>query len=256
MPKKRKKSQQSQNAEFKSNKEGVKSMISKEQFQTQFEQLFQTDSQKKKTETSINKFKFNQVKQKISKKRTDLYQGIFFLSKFLTLKECKTLIALTNSVGYVETNQKETRWSAHRKNGRLQVQSDSVAESLFQRLQSETEHFPPKGKSTPIGLSSNFRFYKYEPGDRFGMHIDDSIELGHGTTHFTLLFYLNSDFDGGSTKFYEGSNPKTAKCVVDVIPEEGGALVHSHFPTCLLHEGSQVTSGIKYLMRTDVVFTR
>ena len=90
MPKKRKKSQQSQNAEFKSNKEGVKSMISKEQFQTQFEQLFQTDSQKKKTETSINKFKFNQVKQKISKKRTDLYQGIFFLSKFLTLKECKT----------------------------------------------------------------------------------------------------------------------------------------------------------------------
>ena len=35
---------------------------------------------------------------------------------------------------------------------------------------------------------------------------------------------------------------------------QGAALLHGHGERCLLHEGCEVTSGVKYLLRTDVLF--
>jgi hypothetical protein len=215
------------------------------QFQTQLEQLFQTRPRQKTSKPQPNQH--NKLQS------NDLYQGIFFVHNFLTAPECQQLIHLTEALGYAQTNQQETRFSAHRRNGRIQCFTAQVASQLFKRCR----HLFPSGKDAmqPVGLSSNFRFYKYQPGDRFGMHVDDSNEVEEGITCFTLLVYLNQNLTGGSTKFYTGSNPKKARLVLEVQPEEGGALAHEHFPHCLLHEGSQVEQGIKYLMRTDVVFS-
>lgn len=37
-------------------------------------------------------------------------------------------------------------------------------------------------------------------------------------------------------------------------PQAGLALLHKHAPDCLEHEGAAVKSGVKYILRSDVVF--
>ncbi|PVV03863.1 hypothetical protein BB560_001635 [Smittium megazygosporum] len=55
---------------------------------------------------------------------------------------------------------------------------------------------------------------------------------------------------GGETVFY-CSKPKFE---ISVKPETGMLLLHKHGHDCLLHEGKEVTSGYKYLFRSDLLF--
>ena len=66
-----------------------------------------------------------------------------------------------------------------------------------------------------------------------------------------MLFYLSS-CGGGETVFYGPRNRKLAA----VAPAPGLALLHKHGECCLDHEAAVVTSGVKYILRTDVVFRR
>ena len=44
------------------------------------------------------------------------------------------------------------------------------------------------------------------------------------------------------------------KEVLRVVPKEGAGLFHWHGDKCLLHEGAPVFGGVKYLLRTDVLY--
>lgn len=77
----------------------------------------------------------------------------------------------------------------------------------------------------------------------------------------TLLLYLNDDFEGGETRFYSddvhcrflrdrGDNKTPAHIVV---PAAGQALLNIH---PILHEGAAVARGVKYVLRTDVLYQR
>ena len=180
---------------------------------------------------------------------------VFELPDFLSPRECAHVVACVEAEGFSRTEQRETRWAACRRNGRLAVDAPALAARLWQRC---ADAFSDEGRSTPVGLSPNFRFYKYEPGDRFGMHVDDSVDHGGGRrSTFTLLVYLNDAGDGltgGATVFYKGSSVGKAKEVLRFAPKRGSALAHIHGPRCMLHEGAAVESGVKYLMRTDVLF--
>lgn len=191
--------------------------------------------------------------------------------------------------------------------------------------------------------------HRYGPGQRFGKHVDDSVNLGGGIcTEYTLLIYLtgsggppvskpkgksavqgkdSSVLVGGETIFYgtfrmgsptcctlhvtcssqywrlsasraqcaqcfviekhivwlaapcsapEASPAKAAlhvtlgslaalkgagcctgprgKVVARIVPKAGRALLHRHGDCCLEHEATPVTSGLKYILRTDVCF--
>ena len=72
---------------------------------------------------------------------------------------------------------------------------------------------------------------------------DDKSEV----SKITVQLYLNQSFEGGETTFLGGANEKEA-----VIPKIGSVLVFEHR---LLHEGSILLSGIKYAIRTDVMYT-
>ncbi len=61
------------------------------------------------------------------------------------------------------------------------------------------------------------------------------------------MVYLNSDFTGGETKFYNDDR----ELHIAVQPESGTALVFVHRQ---LHEGASVLSGRKYVLRTDVMY--
>jgi predicted O-methyltransferase YrrM len=151
------------------------------------------------------------------------------------------------------------------------------------------------------GLNQRWRVYRYAPGgeETFAPHIDagfppsglsqdgssliwDDSEayidasVASGATseivsRLTLLMYLNDDFVGGETKFYQpnaaaaipGSDPSV---IAAVKPIAGSCLVfpqgvgpeavdyaRQHWP---LHEGSPVLTGNrpKYVIRSDVLF--
>jgi hypothetical protein len=101
------------------------------------------------------------------------------------------------------------------------------------------------------------RFLKYTKGQFFRAHCDgpygylkDDTEY---QTHFTLHLYLN-DADpsgglvGGATSFLGSDEVRR----LDVDPKAGSVLVFQH--ENLLHEGAEVEAGVKYTMRTDLLF--
>ena len=57
----------------------------------------------------------------------------------------------------------------------------------------------------------------------------------------TFMVYLNAGYKGGATRF------EAAKA----IGQLGLALVFHHG---LIHEGSEVTAGVKYALRLDVMY--
>jgi prolyl 4-hydroxylase len=96
--------------------------------------------------------------------------------------------------------------------------------------------------SHAIGLNELFRFYRYQPGQEFKKHRDNSyIRNNKEASYFTFMIYLNDNFTGGATTFKD----------IVVKPKQGTALVFYHY---LEHEGSEVTEGTKYVLRSDIMF--
>ncbi len=116
-------------------------------------------------------------------------------------------------------------------------------------------------------------------GQSFGCHIDESNpEPEGGLTKLTVLVYLSGgNKDKGTSKGKESSatrlivggetifyNESTAKIggkkksirteAARVPPQCGTLLIHSHGDRCLTHEASPVVEGVKYVLRTDVVY--
>lgn len=92
-------------------------------------------------------------------------------------------------------------------------------------------------------LNSRCRIYRYAHGQQFDWHVDDCYEEEHEISKLTLLVYLNSDYKGGSTDFAWES----------IRVKAGDALV---FPHHLRHRGAPVTAGVKYVLRTDVMYQK
>jgi hypothetical protein len=96
----------------------------------------------------------------------------------------------------------------------------------------------------PAGLYLPLRIYRYEPGQHFGPHHDQSYQDAEGRRSLlTFMVYLNEGFEGGSTTF-----PDQERIIV---PRTGMALLFQHM---LLHAGEPVITGTKYVLRSDVLF--
>ena len=95
-----------------------------------------------------------------------------------------------------------------------------------------------------VGLNERFRCYRYEPGQRFAPHRDGYFERNdRERSLLTFMIYLNDDFSGGETAFLSyGCSAK---------PRVGTALLFQHL---LDHEGCVVRSGVKYVLRSDVMY--
>jgi hypothetical protein len=71
----------------------------------------------------------------------------------------------------------------------------------------------------------------------------------------TFLIYLNDDFMGGETRFYFPDVAGSGLTARGVIPRAGSVLVFPQANTAaLIHEGSAVESGTKYVIRSDVLY--
>lgn len=192
----------------------------------------------------------------------DLHDALIFkVPLFFSKRECKNVMAFADKEGFARVTQRATREFAFRDNDRILVRLEAFADVLWQRLQ---RHVPAVFEGMfAAGLNPAIRFYRYNKGQRFGCHVDQSdVDPVTGYhSRFTVLVYLNdasdSDLVGGNTVFYANeAGAKHEEVVLSVAPETGAALVHGHGDRCLLHEGALVTSGAKYLLRTDVMYSR
>jgi prolyl 4-hydroxylase len=80
------------------------------------------------------------------------------------------------------------------------------------------------------------------------MNHQDDFYISQGDFYqksfLTILIYLNDSFEGGETKIND----------IDykVRPVTGSVLIFNHD---INHEGCPITSGMKYVIRTDMMYT-
>jgi hypothetical protein len=76
-------------------------------------------------------------------------------------------------------------------------------------------------------------------------------------TTWTLLIYLTT-CGGGETAFYPETTRKNQLTPEPIVVglETGMALLHKHGDDCMLHEGREVRSGEKWVLRSDLVVAR
>lgn len=184
-------------------------------------------------------------------------EDIFIVADVLTPDECVEFIEHGEASGF-EAATVALRTGAQmltdiRNNDRATVEDDSLAASLWERM----KPFAPAEMDgfAATGLNPRFRFYRYEPGQRFKRHLDGRVYLPNGeVSRVTLLFYLNDGCEGGETVFGDWgfSKGRSTRPEIRVTPAAGSALFFTHE---IWHEGAPVTAGRKYVLRTDVLYS-
>ena len=185
--------------------------------------------------------------------------------------ECWRINAAAEAIGYGRTNYQPE----YRGNLRLITTDLGLAERLWERIRPlvpeiiSVRAMGRTDKWRATGLNECFRLAKYYPGHRFGAHCDANFQRSADEkSYYTVNVYTNDvdDADGGKTRFYappqnrakpmrdfkEGENVDLA-----VRPESGLAVIFQQPPAAeLLHDGERLRGGVKYLLRTDVMYER
>lgn len=104
-----------------------------------------------------------------------------------------------------------------------------------------------------VGLNEGWRASKYVPGGQFEPHVDANFTRSLTERSFmTVIIYLN-DVDasnqGGATIFPDPADRGTR--LASLQPCAGDAIVFDH---SMLHAGETLRSGLKYLLRSDVMY--
>ncbi|HEY0065447.1 MAG TPA: 2OG-Fe(II) oxygenase [Telluria sp.] len=175
---------------------------------------------------------------------TRLDAGVITIENFLSAAECKRFIANGEAIGYVPSEVNlpggSRRAAEIRNNDRVIFDDAALAAWLFARARPLLPANIAGG--TVHAFNERMRFYRYGPDEYFKWHRDGMFSPSSQLTSLlTFMIYLNDGFEGGDTEFKTGV----------VKPEAGMGLI---FPHHLLHLGAVITSGTKYVLRTDVMY--
>jgi len=121
-------------------------------------------------------------------------------------------------------------------------------QALITRIESLKPAIAPINSMSGTRVRTDIRNnYRYKPGMRFAPHSDGAFVRDETEMSFySYLVYLNCEFEGGQTTFL--TEPE-----IQIEPQTGWGLIFQH---PLLHEGSEVTSGTKYVARTDLMYRK
>ncbi|KAL8566114.1 hypothetical protein ACOMHN_051840 [Nucella lapillus] len=215
----------------------------------------------------------------LTPKRTEILdfgdQG-FLLQEIFSAQECKLFINEGERVGFEKIAGANDNY---RSSQRITFESVPLADALWRRLRPwlsditiDGDHrrqhihgiqFLLQGRWTPLGLNPMFRLCKYFPGGHFAPHFDGFfVRSSQERSLQTFMLYLNGDFDGGSTNFVDEKQrlhkdvdgkycAEEENILCHIQPEPGLAIVFNHQR---LHEGQKLSSGVKYMLRTDIMF--
>ncbi|KAF2280654.1 alpha subunit of prolyl 4-hydroxylase, partial [Westerdykella ornata] len=204
-----------------------------------------------------------------------LVPNLSLISSVLSPSECRAIVMAGEAVGFVP-------------DAPLKDDTDDVSilahnfywvvdQPFHDALWALVRDFVPAhvGGRVARGINRRFRVYRYVPGAEYRCHIDGAWPPsgisptgqyqydasgpetgGKQSSLFTFLIYLNEDFQGGETTFFLPSVKEGVLNAYPVKPVMGGVALFPHGDSkgALLHEGTGVRSGAKYVIRTDVEY--
>ncbi len=206
-----------------------------------------------------------------------LQKHAFVLENLLTREECNRLISDSVKLGYKSIENEFLL--CNRDNKRILVMTPTFTDVIWSRMKPFLENdskitnlipfgFNSQGRWKPTQLNSCWRFCEYTGHSNsvgFKPHRDTNFLLGQDQRSiFTCMVYLNDDFEGGRTDFLQSTGSRMDETIEQELargykktyslqPKAGMAVIFDH---ALIHEGLPVLSGMKYIARTDVLFTR
>ena len=179
------------------------------------------------------------------------------IAGFLSPAECTDFVQFGEAVGFAEAPISTAMGMVMRKdvrdNDRVMIDDAEKAQALYERL---SQHLAPRfqKKWAPVALNERLRLYRYDVGQQFDWHLDGYFERPTGErSFFTFMVYLNDDFEGGATSFRDDGGGASIGRAFRVTPRQGMALLFHH---PIWHRGDPVTVGRKYVLRTDVMYSR
>lgn len=178
---------------------------------------------------------------------------VFTIDNLYSKAQCDSLIEATEKLGFeiapITVGDQVFEYKLdHRNNDRVIVDDTTLADELFKDLK---DYLPPEFKGWHLlKLNNRFRFYRYTKDQKFSPHWDgrykESLDV---ESRLTLLIYLSDGVEGGETSFFTEDSDLRFK----VTPTIGQVLVFDHHQ---LHSGEPVIDGYKYVLRTDVMYSR
>jgi prolyl 4-hydroxylase len=163
----------------------------------------------------------------------ELSSEIITIHDFLTKSECKGILEILNKYNFYVAHQFN--------NGRHNSEMFIEDEQLMGLLISKIRALKINNSKQVIEYHKPFEFYRYDNGDYILPHQDSSLCFDSGNySNFTAIIYLNDDYQGGFTFFNETKR--------QIKPKTGTLLLFKHH---LLHEAKVVTSGTKFIYRSN-----
>jgi len=199
------------------------------------------------------------------------------VQKVLMKEECDSLI----------TNVKQLNFSAPQQfaaQDRVCERIHTVDTGLSDKMLDRLRPFVPEvvyvdgARWRLTRFTHHWRYVRYFAGGHFAPHYDGAKLLPwHEMSMFTVQVYLNSqdtDFTGGETHFFMDFKParQESRVIVDgsscssyprthdlpitasLHPSVGDVLIFDHAGRSAFHSGGAVTSGSKYIMRSDLLY--
>jgi prolyl 4-hydroxylase len=168
------------------------------------------------------------------------------IANVMSAAECASMVARIDALGPsaapVTTRHGMVMRPDIRNNERVMFDDVALAAELHGRIAATLPGY--LCGMTPVGANERFRGYRYTPGQRFAPHYDGAfVRNARERSLLTLIIYLDEGCAGGETNFLDFD--------LSVTPRRGMALLFQHR---LLHEGAEVTGGVKYVLRSDVMY--
>merc|ERR1712008_311619 len=190
------------------------------------------------------------------------------LENLLSPEECDAIIAQSEAFGLRSCEYD----SSFRITDRVSVNACTLGDVLFERARPYLSDVLVPGCRNPAAglrkelynglwqpkcLNGCFRICRYSPGGFFLPHFDLGWDEGNMLRSIkTFMVYLNDDFSGGDTNFFNEKQvhyrfPKQANRTYAFRPKKGSCLVFNH---CITHDGGKLFAGVKYILRTEVMY--
>eukprot|EP00553_Chaetoceros_curvisetus_P015396 CAMPEP_0204644552 /NCGR_PEP_ID=MMETSP0718-20130828/1563_1 /ASSEMBLY_ACC=CAM_ASM_000674 /TAXON_ID=230516 /ORGANISM="Chaetoceros curvisetus" /LENGTH=287 /DNA_ID=CAMNT_0051666165 /DNA_START=21 /DNA_END=885 /DNA_ORIENTATION=- len=188
------------------------------------------------------------------------------IENVLSVEECTKIIQRSEDVQFqqalVNIGIGEILDKDYRNSDRCIIDDMDFASVLFERIR---PYLPATVNSAGYdhwklcGLNERMRILRYSEEHFFAPHRDGCYMRNTEEMSFmTIMIYLNSNFEGGSTNLISSTTsstssntPSLSNDTVEVVPKPGMVFVFDH---TVKHEGARVTHGVKYAIRTDIMY--
>lgn len=203
--------------------------------------------------------------------------GAFQLLNVLSKAECRALIEVAENLGFNADAAVSLPRSVKHNDSLTWVVDETTESIIWQRCKPVlADGLDSIAGMAPVGINARFRFYRYDEGDYFKPHRDGAwpgskIINGRNVhnayddrfSQMTFLILLSEDFEGGETQFWVNAKDPSLPArtvedanLVNVRTPAGGVLCFPHgaHPQHCLHSSEKITQGVKYIIRTDMLF--